>query len=107
MIGGQPRTLISERGRKYAAAVAATVLRFRLGLRLSGRLSVVCETHQPRAGKVDLDNLGKAMLDSLTKAGVWLDDSQIDILTYRRGSIVRGGSVVLTIFTLSETKDSL
>ncbi len=32
----------------------------------------------------DLDNLGKALLDALTKAGVYGDDSQIDHLTFAR-----------------------
>lgn len=34
--------------------------------------------------KPDVDNLAKAVLDELTRLGMWHDDSQIDTITIRR-----------------------
>jgi Holliday junction resolvase RusA-like endonuclease len=45
---------------------------------------VVVEVYVPDRRKRDLDNLHKGILDSLTHAGVWGDDSQIDDLRIYR-----------------------
>ncbi len=45
----------------------------------------------------DVDNLLKAILDSLVKAKVMKDDSLIDQLTITRRSVAKGGRVVVTI----------
>lgn len=45
----------------------------------------------------DLDNLGKSLLDALTKAGVWTDDAQIDSLHFERGPVIKGGTVTVFI----------
>lgn len=61
------------------------------------RLRVDVLVYPPDRRKRDLDNLGKALLDALTKARVWADDSQIDVLTFSRKTIHRGGVVVVRI----------
>jgi len=78
---------ISEKGRAYRKAVADQVLIQRGAKQLTGRLSVGIVAHAPDKRKRDLDNLFKAVLDSLTHAGVWLDDSQIDVLSIRREAV--------------------
>lgn len=46
----------------------------------------------------DLDNFGgKALLDALTHAGVWLDDSQVRSLSMRWGANTHGGLAVVEI----------
>lgn len=74
------RTMISEAGREYRAAVADQVLIQRAAHRLAMPLSVDIEVIEPDRRVRDLDNLLKATLDSLTHAGVWEDDHQIDEL---------------------------
>ena len=42
-------------------------------------------------------NIFKALGDSLTHAGVWDDDSQIDDLRITRGEVIRGGMLDVKI----------
>ena len=93
-IRGQPRTLISEDGREYRRRVqriVGPVLAHR------GRLAVSVLACPPDHRARDLDNTSKALLDALTHAGVWGDDSLIDVLVTLRGERVQGGSVVVRI----------
>ena len=82
---------ISEKGRVYRKLVADQVLIQRGAKLFTGRLEVLIHAFPPDKRKRDLDNLFKSLLDSLTKAGVWLDDSQIDSLKIVRKTI--GGMV--------------
>lgn len=90
------RHLISEEGRKYRSAVQA--LCAQRGLKpMVGRLHVQITASPPDRRKRDIDNLLKALLDSLTHGGAWGDDSQIDHLSITRGQVVPGGHVLVTI----------
>jgi crossover junction endodeoxyribonuclease RusA len=51
----------------------------------------------PDKRRRDLDNLPKVVLDSLTKAGVWKDDSQIQRLTIQWGAFWPGGALDVEI----------
>lgn len=86
---------ISEKGRAYRKAVADQVLIQRGSKGLTERLCVAITAHVPDNRKRDLDNLFKAILDSLTHAGVWADDSQIDELSIVRAPI--GGMVIVRV----------
>lgn len=46
-----------------------------------------------------MDNVLKCLLDSLTKAGVWHDDQQIDSLLVVRGEPTSGGTVIVLVET--------
>jgi crossover junction endodeoxyribonuclease RusA len=56
------------------------------------------EAYPPDRRKRDIDNLVKPTLDALTKAGVWLDDEQVEELTIRRLNVSRGGLLVAEIY---------
>lgn len=79
-IDGSARMLISAQGRSYARAVEA--IAGGVG-RIDGEVAVEIAVHLPDHRKRDIDNLLKASLDALTKAGVWRDDSQIKDLRIR------------------------
>lgn len=91
---GSVRSLISRKGRAYRDVVQATVR----GTRTTpGRLAVVLLAHPPDRRRRDLDNLPKAILDSLQHAGVIEDDGDIDDLRITRCDRVPGGRVVVEI----------
>jgi crossover junction endodeoxyribonuclease RusA len=73
----QGRMIISAEGREYRKAVADQVLIQRGAKHYEGKLRVVIEAWRPDNRRRDLDNLLKAVLDSLTHAGVWADDGLI------------------------------
>lgn len=78
------RTLISRRGRNYQVDVMAAVLEQQPRLRpFSGLLKVAVRVQAPDRRRRDLDNLLKPLLDALTHAGVWGDDSQIHHIDIR------------------------
>ena len=95
------KTLISEDGRIYQRQVATLVLVNRWKFMMAGRLSVDIILHPPDRRRRDVDNSHKALLDSMTKAGVWLDDSQIDDLRIRRGEVRTPATAVVSITVLT------
>ena len=77
----------SGRGRRTytpaetVAAENALALRFRSAMRgrdvIEGNVAIAAVFYRPNHQRIDADNLMKLVLDSATKAGVWLDDSQV------------------------------
>jgi crossover junction endodeoxyribonuclease RusA len=51
----------------------------------------------PDRRRRDLDNLAKPTLDALEHAGVYEDDSQIDLLIIRRQDVVHGGRLEVSV----------
>lgn len=97
-------TYISEAGKTFKANVQAAVIATLKAkpVPLDGRLAVAILLHQPDRRGRDIDNVVKPLLDALTAAGVWLDDSQIDRLQVQRGSIAKGGRAEVRVETIRE-----
>lgn len=93
------RTLISEKGRAYAAQVAQLIGKVEP---IDARIQLKIEAYPPDERRRDLDGIPKGLLDALTKAGFWLDDEQIDDLRIIRMPKLKGGKVVLTVVQLNE-----
>lgn len=94
---GRVRVLISEEGQRYAREVAIRCMEQKAPRGLIGRLAVRLYAEPPDARARDIDNLPKAVLDALTKANVWLDDSQVDALHVVRGPKLHNGRIIVTI----------
>ena len=82
--------IISAKGREYRKAIAELAALHKWPKYGAARLSVQIEAWMPDKRRRDLDNLLKSMLDSLTHAGVWDDDSQIDGLAIWRAPMLGG-----------------
>jgi len=93
-----PRTLISRQGRAYRKDVCA--LLGGSGVRKppsGGRIALAMDAFPPDHRRRDLDNIAKSVLDALEHAGVYEDDSQIDLLLTRRREPVKGGRLEVRI----------
>jgi len=90
---------IKPEGKQFYALTAMLISKH-AGAFPSQRLSVAIKMLPPDKRKRDLDNVLKAILDSVTKAGVWNDDSQIDRLLIERANVIKNGSVTMTIEAL-------
>ncbi len=108
VVGRLATVYVSGVGKIYRKAVnnlvmeAAMVQRY---LKQAGPLRVVIEAFPPDRRKRDLDNILKSLLDSLTHAGVWEDDSQIDDLRIYRSTIA--GMVKVRVYDLSQKKEEV
>ena len=96
-----PRTLISREGREYRTQVCGLLAPGNGGgpskPPAGGRIALAMDAFPPDRRRRDLDNLLKCTQDSLAHAGVFEDDSQIDLLAVVRREPVRGGTVVIRI----------
>ena len=99
-INGTPRTLISARGRDFRKNVVQIVCEERKALRIDSRVKINVVVYPPDRRKRDIDGYLKALLDSLTHAGVWLDDEQVDSIYITRGEVVKGGKAVVEILQM-------
>lgn len=88
---------VNKKGKAYRSSVADTVAEQICRLSLDFPLNLEVVLHPPDKRRRDLDNYMKSLLDALTAAGVWEDDSLIDQLGVYRGRVVKSGSVVIRI----------
>lgn len=85
VMGKGVRVLVSDKGRRYRTEVSKACMIQKAPRRIAGRLAVRIYAEAPDVRARDLDNLPKGLLDSLTNANLWEDDSQIDDLRIVRG----------------------
>lgn len=91
------RMVISTEGRAYREHVYLLVAQAGLHKALTCRLSVIIDVYPPDKRRRDIDNIQKPLLDALGHAGVYEDDSQIDVLWTTRCPVVAGGKVVVEV----------
>lgn len=96
------RTLLSRKGRIFKDNVRAIVMQKNLCKKINRPVAVIMRLCPPDKRKRDIDNYVKAVLDALTSAKVWLDDSLVDKLYLERGAKYRGGCVCLSVHGVDE-----
>ena len=86
--------ITSPEGKQYKANLKS-IIKNPPNIKQDINVSIVF--HPKTKAKFDIDNFFKALLDGLTEAGVWEDDSQIRSLHGTKGEVIKGGKVVITI----------
>lgn len=87
----------------YYTVVGLEVRNLAANVRLDGKLLVRCVMYPPDRRRRDLDNAWKVVSDACTRAGVWLDDTQIDHLQLLRAEVRSGGMVQVEVSVLGPT----
>lgn len=93
------RTIISDRGRAYTRAVSDCL--WLAGVKEgfgSADLAAMITVYPPDKRRRDIDNVLKAVFDSLQKAGLFDDDSQIVKLFVEKGEQVPAGVLKIKLF---------
>jgi crossover junction endodeoxyribonuclease RusA len=90
------RNILSKAGRQYHIDALASILT-QGKKKFSGRVSVEIKLYPPDSRRRDLDNHTKITLDTLTHAGIWDDDEQIDDLRVLRMPVMQPGRAVVRI----------
>lgn len=98
---GNVRVYITTKGREFREQVCRIVRGKGLAIGLDAPLAVSIVLRPPDRMRRDLDNYGgKALLDAITKSGLWLDDSQVRELNIKWGSVIKGGETQIQIGVL-------
>lgn len=87
--------MLNPRSRAYRDEVIYTIGKGHTAM--TGDLRVVVNAYMPDRRKRDIDNPNKAILDAMTHAGVWKDDSQIKDLRIIHRGVEAPGRVVVTV----------
>ena len=81
---GGRRTFLSKRYKKFIDAVGLAVKRLGGELDDAPFYTVRIVAYPPDRRPRDIDNIIKPILDSLTRAGVWKDDSRVSYVEARK-----------------------
>lgn len=88
---------ISKIGKEYREQVRDIIELLNLNINLSCRLAITIYAAPPDNRIRDLDNIPKCLFDSLTYAGFWKDDGQIDSIKIVRCRKVKGGRLFIKV----------
>lgn len=88
------RHYISAQGKSYRRTV---ILLAKTKTPMLDRLKVEIKLWMPDRRRRDIDNLSKVLLDALAHAGVYEDDSQIDVLTLSREGVEKQGRCLVSV----------
>ena len=91
------RKILSKRGRKYKEDAWVLAVAQGPNYRLEAPISVFIRAYPPDNRKRDLDNLLKPVLDVLTTAGIYEDDSEISDLRIQRFEPSKPGRIEVIV----------
>lgn len=95
VIGRSARVLLSAEARAYHRRCALEAVSARPLKRKDGPLRLLLLLYPPDHRLRDIDNALKALLDTLTRLGVWFDDSQVKRLEVEMLNPAKPGRVIV------------
>lgn len=99
------KTIVSKRGRDYRDQVRA-ILEESVYKQTTEQVELRILLYMPDKRRRDIDNVLKALLDSLEYGGALENDNQVWKLIIERAGFVKGGMVVLEIIEGSRQKET-
>ena len=100
------RTYVSASGMRYRAKVGEYMSRSELKAP-DGFLEIIIALFPDSKRRADIDNRIKPLLDALTHAGFWEDDSLISRITIERMDITKGGKAVVLVLQYTPTQQGV
>jgi crossover junction endodeoxyribonuclease RusA len=97
---------ISKAGREFKEQVSDYVVEYRVPKLGQARIEMKVVIYPRDRRRQDISNRIKILEDSLVDAGVFDDDSQIDILFIERGEIKKGGGCLVLIDILDKIEEN-
>lgn len=91
------RAVLGSDGKRFRKAVEDTLVKHNFIGEFDGYLRVEIEAHPPDNLRRDLDNICKAILDSVQHAGVYQDDYRVYDLHLMRFAAESEGHVIVSI----------
>ncbi|ELY4058984.1 RusA family crossover junction endodeoxyribonuclease [Cronobacter sakazakii] len=99
---GNGITYINKKGREYRRSVQEILQILKLDINTPARLRLRIIANMPDKRRRDIDNILKAVCDSLEKGGFMQNDSQIDELKVIRGEVIPGGRLGIKVTEIEE-----
>ena len=100
------RTYVSQSGMRYRAKVGDYIAETEL-VAPDGFLEIIVALYPDSKRRSDIDNRIKPLLDALTHAGFWEDDSLISKITVERMSITKGGKAAVIVLPYTHTQQGV
>ncbi|MCP4934406.1 MAG: RusA family crossover junction endodeoxyribonuclease [bacterium] len=91
------RKILSKKGRQYRKTAITEAIIQQPGKTIEGPVSVYIRAYPPDKRKRDIDNILKPVLDALTTARVYGDDSQVTDLRIVKFNPSKPGRVEITV----------
>ena len=95
------RIIKGAKARAYQAVAVAAIVSAGLDAKgIDGPVRITITLNPPTLARYDVDGRPKGILDALTDAGFWLDDSQVQSMTVEKGEKVKGGNALIKVYLL-------
>lgn len=94
------RRFLTSKAKDFKAKVSEAVIEHRAPKLGTARIEMHITLYPPDKRVRDIDNVLKCCIDALCQAGVYDDDSQVDVLLVQRGEIIKGGKAEIFIEVL-------
>ena len=95
------RIIKGAKARAYQADAVAAITAAGLDAEgIDGQVRITITLNPPTLARYDVDGRPKGILDAITAAGFWLDDSQVQSMTVEKGEKVKGGNAVVKVWVI-------